>query len=97
MTLVDLQFQGDPDLVRKTVWSCYQEEPVECMGYELYDMGAYPEPPLSGTITWKILQPYWEPEDEKQREARRKAQDLTERIKQRNLEKAADEAASRDS
>lgn len=89
LTLVDLQFQQDPDLVRKAVWSCYQEEPVEFMGYELYDTGAYPEPPLSGTITWKILQPYWEPEDEKQRDARRRAEELMEKIKQRNLEKAA--------
>ena len=88
LTLVDLQFQGDPDLVRKAVWSCYQEEPVEFMGYQLYDPGAYPEPPMSGTITWKILQPYWEPEDEKQREAKQKAQELMERIKQRNIERA---------
>ena len=90
LTLVDLQFQQDPDLVRKAVWSCYQEEPVEFMGYELYDMGAFPEPPMSGTITWKILQPYWEPEDEKQAEAKRKAQELMERIKQRNAERAGE-------
>jgi len=88
LTMVDLQFQGDPDLVRKAVWSCYQEEPVEFMGYKLYDMGAYPEPPMSGTITWKVLQPYWEPEDEKQREAKHRAQELMERIKQRNIERA---------
>jgi len=87
LTLVDLQFQGDPELVRKAVWSCYQEEPVEFMGYSLYDTGAYPEPPLSGKITWKILQPYWEPEDEGQREAKRRAQDLMEKIKQRNVDR----------
>jgi len=87
LTLVDLQFQQDPDLVRKAVWSCYQEEPVEFMGQQLYDPGAYPEAPLNGTITWKILQPYWEPEDEKQAEAKRKALDLMERIKQRNAER----------
>lgn len=92
LTLVDLQFQQDPDLVRKAVWSCYQEKPVEFMGYQLYDKGAYPEAPLSGKITWKILQPYWEPEDEKQREAKRKAQDLMERIKQRNAERARESA-----
>jgi hypothetical protein len=87
LTLVDLQFQQDPDLVRKAVWSCYQEEPVEFMGYELYDVGACPEPSMSGTITWKILQPYWEPEDEKQAEAKQKAQALMERIRQRNVER----------
>jgi tetrahydromethanopterin S-methyltransferase subunit A len=89
LTLVDLQFQGDPEMVRKAVWSCYQEEPVEFMGYRLLDPGAIPGPPMSGTITWKILQPYWEPEDEKQLEAKRKAEALMERIRQRNVERAA--------
>lgn len=84
LKLVDLQFQGDPELVRKAVWSCYQEEPVEFMGYQLYDVGAYPGPPLSGKITWKILQPYWEPEDEKQAEAKRKARAMMDMIKERN-------------
>ena len=87
LTLVDLQFQGDPDLVRKAVWSCYQEEPTEFMGYRLYDTGAFPGEAMSGTITWKILQPYWEPEDEGQREAKRRAQELMERIRQRNEER----------
>ena len=90
ITLVDLQFQGDPNLVRKAVWSCYQEEPVEFLGYRLYDVGAYSEPPMSGTIMWKILQPYWEPEDEAQREAKQKALDLMEWIKQKNLERATE-------
>jgi len=96
LTLIDLQFKQDPNLVRNAVWSCYQEEPVEFMGYELYDTGAYPEPPISGKITWKILQPYWEPEDEKQAEAKRKAQELMERIKQRNIEKSAEAPEDKD-
>jgi len=95
LTLVDLQFQGDPDLVRKAVWSCYQEEPVEFMGQELYDMGAYPGPPISGTITWKVLQPYWEPEDEKQAEAKRKARELMDRIRRRNIERAGEDAGGK--
>lgn len=97
LTLVDLQFQGEPDLVRNAVWSCYQEEPVEFMGYRLYDMGAYPEPPMSGTITWKILQPYWEPKNEQQREAKRRAEDLMERIRHRNLGREAGEKGTNDS
>jgi len=47
---------------------------------------------LSGTITWKILQPYWEPEDDKQREAKRKAEALMESIKKRNIERASENA-----
>lgn len=88
LTLVDLQFQQDPELVRRAVWSCYQEEPVDFMGCRLYDPGAYDLPPLSGTITWKVLQPYWEPEDDAQREARSKALELMERIRRRNAERS---------
>ena len=52
LSLIDLQFEGNPGLVRKAVWSCYQENPVEFRGYSLYDPGAYPEPPLRGKLTW---------------------------------------------
>ena len=51
LTLVDLQFESDPDLIRKAVWSCYQESPVEFRGHLLFDPGAFPQPPLSGRIT----------------------------------------------
>jgi tetrahydromethanopterin S-methyltransferase subunit A len=83
VSLIDLQFEGDPEVIRKAVWSCYQEEPVEFHGYSLYDVGAYPEPPLSGRITWRVSQPWAEPADEKEREALRKAQELVERLRAR--------------
>jgi tetrahydromethanopterin S-methyltransferase subunit A len=83
VSLIDLQFEGDPEVIRKAVWSCYQEEPVEFHGYSLYDVGAYPEPPLSGRITWRVTQPWAEPADEKEREALRKAQELVERLRAR--------------
>lgn len=83
VTLVDLQFQGDPALVRQAVWSCYQEEPVDFRGQVLYDAGAYPEPPLSGKITWKVTRPWGEPRDESERAARQRAFDLMERIRAR--------------
>ncbi len=57
LTLIDLQFKGSPELIRKAVWSCYQEEPVEFQGYTVYDVGAYPESPLSGKITRRVTQP----------------------------------------
>jgi tetrahydromethanopterin S-methyltransferase subunit A len=81
--LVDLQFQSDPELIRQAVWSCYQEEPVNFRGQELYDIGAYPEPPLSGRITWRVTQPWCEPGDEKEREAKRRAFELMELIRER--------------
>ena len=87
LLLIDLQFEGDPGLIRKAVWSCYQESPVEFRGYSLYDPGAYPEPPISGKITWRVTQPWAEIMDEKERAGRAKAQELIERLKARTREK----------
>lgn len=83
LTLVDLQFQGDPQVIRQAVWSCYQEEPVDFRGQQLYDIGAYPEPPMSGKITWRVTQPWGEPADEKEREAKKRAEELLQRIRKR--------------
>ena len=49
----------DPDTVGRAVWSSFQEEPVEFKGYTLYDMGAYPEPPIVQKVVWKASKP-WE-------------------------------------
>lgn len=87
LTLIALQFEGDPSLIRKAVWSCYQESTVKFRQYYLYDPGAYPEPPLSGRITWRVTQPWAEVLDEKEREAKRKAQEFIERLKARSMEK----------
>ena len=83
LTLVDLQFEGDPDVIRRAVWSCYQEEPVDFRGYRLWDPGAYPEPPLSGRITWRVTQPWAEPADEGERAAVERARQLIERLRRR--------------
>jgi tetrahydromethanopterin S-methyltransferase subunit A len=84
LSVIDLQFEGDPNLIRKAVWSCYQERPVEFRGYSLYDPGAYPEPPLSGKLTWRITEPWAEVLDDKEREAKKRAQELIERLKARS-------------
>jgi tetrahydromethanopterin S-methyltransferase subunit A len=83
LTLIDLQFEGDPEAIRSAVWSCYQEEPVKFRGYSLRDSGAYPEPPLSGRITWRVTQPWAEPTDEKEREAASRAKQLIEELRAR--------------
>ncbi len=83
VSLIDLQFEGDPDVIRKAVWSCYQEKPVEFRGYSLFDPGAYPEPPCNGKITWKVTKPWAEPENEQERTALQKANALIERLKSR--------------
>jgi tetrahydromethanopterin S-methyltransferase subunit A len=87
LSLIDLQFEADPDVIRKAVWSCYQEQPVEFRGYSLYDPGAYPEPPLSGRITWRVTNPWVRPLDEKEVEAQQKARELMERLKAREAQK----------
>lgn len=87
ITLVDLQFQGDPDLIRQAVWSCYQEEPVDFRGQQLYDMGAYPEPAMDGSIMWKITQPWGVPGNEAEREAQKRAFALMDMIRERNVQK----------
>ena len=79
VTLIDLQFNADPDIIRQAVWSCYQEEPVNFKGYSLCDPGAYPETPLSGRITWRVTEPWAEPGDEKEREALKRIKEQIER------------------
>ena len=80
VTLIDLQF-NEEDLIRQAVWSCYQEEPMKFKGYSLYDPGAYPEPPLSGKKTWRVTQPWSEPEDEKERLTLEKVKEQMEQLK----------------
>jgi tetrahydromethanopterin S-methyltransferase subunit A len=83
LTLVDLQFEGDPGLIRQGVWSCYQEEPVGFRGYSLYDPGAYPEPPVGARVTWRVTQPWAEPPSESERRALERAKDLLQLLRQR--------------
>ena len=72
VSLIDLQFKGTPETVRRAVWSCYQEEPVEFEGKQVYDIGAYPEPPLSGKITSRVMEPWKQPQSEQERQAAKK-------------------------
>lgn len=79
LTLVDCQFQ-DESVIRKVVWSCYQETPVEFRGQSLFDPGAFPQPPLSGILTWNVTQPWSEPGDDRERAAKKKALEMIERL-----------------
>lgn len=81
ITLVDLQFEGNPNIIQQAVWSCYQEEPVNFREYSLYDPGAYSDTPLSGKITWRVGQPWTEPTEENEREGQQRAKDLIEMLK----------------
>lgn len=82
ITVIDLINEGSPEVIRQAVWSCYQEEPTSFQDYKLFDVGCFPEPPLSGKITWKVTQPSQEPKTDEERIQREKIQNLVERIKQ---------------
>jgi len=87
LTLIDLQHVGDPEVIRKGVWSCYQESAVEFRGYSLYDPGAYPAPPLSGKITWRVTNPWVEPPEESEREAIARTMEMIERLRESSKRK----------
>lgn len=83
LSVIDLQFEGNPELIRQAVWSCYPESAVEFRGYSLFDPGAFPEQPLSGKITMKVTNPWIEQLDEKERDAIEKAKALMTKLKDR--------------
>jgi tetrahydromethanopterin S-methyltransferase subunit A len=91
LELIDVQFEGDPEIVRKAVWSCYQESPVEFRSYSLHDPGAYPAEPLSGRITWRVTQPWTEPYNEAERKARDRARTLIETLRKRSDQEISDD------
>ncbi len=80
--VVNLVNEGDPDLLRRAVWSCYQEKPTKFRDYELYDPGAYPADPLVGSLTWRVTKPEQEPKDDKERGQREQLKTLLERYRQ---------------
>lgn len=87
VSLIDLQFQGTPQTVRQAVWSCYQEAPVEFAGKQVYDIGAYPQPPLSGRITSRVMEPWKQPQSEKEQEAVRRRLEWIEQVRKRQQSK----------
>ncbi len=82
--LIDLQFKGTPETVRQAVWSCYQEESIGFEGQEVYDLGAYPEPPLSGRITGRVMEPWKQPQSEQEQRAIRKMWDWIEQVRKKH-------------
>jgi tetrahydromethanopterin S-methyltransferase subunit A len=89
--IIDLVDEGDPELLRRAVWSCFQEEPTSFQNYTLSDPGAYPEAPLSGQLTWRVTRPQAEPKDEAERQQRERLRDLMARVKQGAEKKRARE------
>jgi tetrahydromethanopterin S-methyltransferase subunit A len=90
LTFIDLINEGSPEVVRTAAWSCCQEEPVEFRGYRLYDPGAYPEAPLCGKITWRVMQPWYQPRNEADQQAKTRLEKLLAEIKQKQPRKSKD-------
>jgi tetrahydromethanopterin S-methyltransferase subunit A len=80
--VVNLVNEGDPDLLRRAVWSCYQERPTRFRDYDLYDPGAYPAEPLVGSLTWRVTKPEQEPKDDRERGQREQLKTRMERYRQ---------------
>lgn len=56
---------------------------MQFRSYRLYDIGAYPEEPLSGRITWRVTMPWAVPEDDKEKEALERAKKLLNKLKEK--------------
>ncbi len=83
VNLIDLQFKGTPDIIKKAVWSCYQEQPVDFEGYTLFDPGAFPEPPMCKKITDRVMEPWNLPQDEGEKKALSKMRAFMNKLKNR--------------
>jgi len=87
VSVIDLLNCGTPDLIRKAVWSCYQETPTAFEDHMLHDIGAYPEGPISARLTWRVTNPVFEPKDETERRQKEAFTKRMEEIKKKVSEK----------
>lgn len=81
--LIDLQFKATPALIKKAVWSCYQEEPVQFFDYSLNDKGAFEKGPLSGQITDRIIEPWKLPQSKSEQDAVKRMQELIRKLREK--------------
>jgi len=82
-TLINLLNEGDPELIRTAVWSCYQEEPTKFRHYSLRDPGAFKAESICGQITWNITNPYSAPKTDEEKLAVKKMHNLMEQLRKR--------------
>lgn len=86
ITVIDLINEGAPEMIREVVCACYQEKPIRFCNYLLYDPGAFPKPPLSGKITWRVKNPEKEPKNEAEKEELDRFRKISARIQRKKLE-----------
>jgi len=71
----DRKLRIDPETIKRVINACIQEEPTSVLGFALQDVGAYPEPPISQKITWRIERP-WAKYSEEDAEKLKKIEEL---------------------
>jgi tetrahydromethanopterin S-methyltransferase subunit A len=81
VTVIDLIDEGRPEVIREAVQACYQEAPTPFHGYRLHDVGAYPERPISGRITWRVTDPSREPKSDEERAGYERLRALMDRVR----------------
>jgi len=79
--LISCLNEGTPELIREVVVACYQEQPTAFREHMLHDIGAFGEPPICRTITWRVRNPEREPKDDEERNQVSRFQALQARIK----------------
>jgi tetrahydromethanopterin S-methyltransferase subunit A len=85
--LINCLNEGLSELVQEVVMACYQENPTPFRNYTLYDIGAFSEPAICRSITWRVAQPEKEPKDDEERRQVNKFQVMQEMIRKRLEEK----------
>jgi tetrahydromethanopterin S-methyltransferase subunit A len=86
VTVVDFLYTSD-ESINEAIRTCYQEIPTKFQDYTLYDMGAYPEPAISGKLTWRVTHPEREPKSEEEKRQVEKLKERMEWIKRKVEEK----------
>ena len=81
--LINLQFKGTPDMIKKAVQACYQEEPVQFYDYSIYDKGVFEKGPLSGKITDFTMEPWKIPQNKSEQEAVKRMQEFVKKLKEK--------------
>ena len=81
VTVIDLDDEGSPEVLRQAVCACYQESPTPFGNYVLSDPGAYPEPPLEREDYLEGEEPHDGTERRAGADKGGKARELMERIK----------------
>lgn len=81
VTVIDLVDEGRHEVIREAIRACFQEQPTPFRDCTLHDIGAWPEPPISGRITWRVSDPSREPKNDEERAEVERGRALMDRVR----------------